>query len=88
VAWPQDFLFSCIQRVADVSHTYIISAIVEWVCTSTSNLKKIDVQNNCNKMAAVSVVVVGDSKCGKTQLMNRFSTGSFIEVRILFILLI
>ena len=41
-------------------------------------------QNICDKMAAVSIVIVGDSKCGKTQLINRFANGCFSEVRIFY----
>ena len=37
-------------------------------------------QNICDKNAAVSIVIVGDSKCGKTQLINRFSNGFFTKV--------
>ena len=32
-------------------------------------------------MSGLSVVVVGDSKCGKTQLINRFANGAFDQVR-------
>ena len=31
-------------------------------------------------MAEVSVVVVGDSQCGKTQLINRFAHSTFSQV--------
>ena len=31
-------------------------------------------------MSGLSVVVVGDSKCGKTQLINRFANGAFDQV--------
>ena len=31
-------------------------------------------------MSGVSVVVVGDSQCGKTQLINRFANGAFDQV--------
>ena len=37
-------------------------------------------KNNCNKLPEISIVVVGDSQCGKTQLMNRFTNGGFSEV--------
>ena len=30
-----------------------------------------------DKMTTVTVVVVGDSKCGKTQLINKLANGSF-----------
>ena len=32
------------------------------------------------RMRNISVAIVGDSKCGKTQLINRFMRGSFSEV--------
>ena len=35
-------------------------------------------------MSGVSVVVVGDSQCGKTQLINRFANGAFDQVNIHF----
>ena len=35
----------------------------------------------CDKMSPISVVVVGDYQCGKTQLINRFSKGEFSKVR-------
>ena len=31
-------------------------------------------------MSGLSVVVVGDSQCGKTQLINRFANGAFDQV--------
>ena len=37
-------------------------------------------------MSGVSVVVVGDSQCGKTQLINRFANGAFDQVNIHFCL--
>jgi GTPase SAR1 family protein len=43
-------------------------------------------QNICDKMLAVSIVVVGDSRSGKTQLINRFASGCFSEVRIIILL--
>ena len=33
-------------------------------------------------MSGVSVVVVGDTKCGKTQLINRFANRTFDQVTI------
>ena len=33
-----------------------------------------------DKMSGLSVVVVGDSKCGKTQLINRFANAAFEQV--------
>ena len=35
----------------------------------------------CDKMPRISVVVVGDSESGKTQLINRFSGEKFSNVR-------
>ena len=32
------------------------------------------------KMSGLSVVVVGDTECGKTQLINRFANGAFDQV--------
>ena len=37
--------------------------------------------NICDKMPRISVVVVGDSESGKTQLINRFSGEKFSKVR-------
>ena len=34
----------------------------------------------CDKMPRISVVVVGDSESGKTQLINRFSDKKFSKV--------
>ena len=36
--------------------------------------------NSSEKMSGLSVVVVGDSKCGKTQLINRFANAAFDQV--------
>ena len=38
--------------------------------------------NSDNMTSQISVVAVGDSQCGKTQLINRFANGSFSEVRL------
>ena len=35
----------------------------------------------CDKIPEISAVVVGDSQCGKTQLINRFSRKKFSQVR-------
>ena len=35
---------------------------------------------HCGMMSDISIAVVGDSKCGKTKLINRFAKGSFSEV--------
>ena len=35
----------------------------------------------CDELPEISVVVVGDSQCGKTQLINRFSKKKFSQVR-------
>ena len=35
----------------------------------------------CDTVSPISVVVVGDYQCGKTQLINRFSKGEFSKVR-------
>ena len=37
-------------------------------------------KNICDNMSEISIVVVGDSQCGKTQLINRFANGCFSEV--------
>ena len=34
-------------------------------------------QNICDKMAAVSIVIVGDSKCGKTKLIKKLPKDPF-----------
>ena len=36
-------------------------------------------------MSGLSVVVVGDSKCGKTQLINRFANGAFDQVNMMMV---
>ena len=33
-----------------------------------------------DKIPEISVVIVGDSQCGKTQLINRFANKSFSKV--------
>ena len=38
--------------------------------------------NSDERMSQVSVAVVGNSRCGKTQLINRFMSGTFTEVNI------
>ena len=37
-------------------------------------------QNFSLKMTELSIVFVGDSRCGKTQLINRFHNGKFSKV--------
>ena len=39
------------------------------------------VKHFSNKMSDISIVVVGDSQCGKTQLINQSADGCFSEVR-------
>ena len=34
-----------------------------------------------NKKFEISIVVVGDSRCGKTQLINRFTNSKFSKVK-------
>ena len=36
-------------------------------------------------MSGLSVVVVGDSKCGKTQLINRFANGAVDQVNMMMV---
>ena len=38
-------------------------------------------------MSGLSVVVVGDSQCGKTQLINRFANGAFDQVNMIMVVL-
>ena len=36
--------------------------------------------NNCDKNSEISIVVVGDSRSGKTQLINKFQNFQFSKV--------
>ena len=39
-------------------------------------------------MSGLSVVVVGDSQCGKTQLINRFANGAFDQVNMTMVMVV
>ena len=47
------------------------------VMTMTTNMSR-----NKNSEISISIVVVGDSQCGKTQLINKFQNFNFSKVRL------